>query len=61
MMQDLQADEKIVPGTVLLVLIFTVVVGHFVMTLMASLRAQRGLAYRYPINMRIIKTPARDR
>lgn len=38
-----------------LVLLFVIVVFHFSMTLHASLRAQRGLDFTYPLNIRIIK------
>ena len=38
-----------------LVLLFAVVVFHVSMTLRASLRAQRGLEVRYPLNIRLIK------
>ena len=37
------------------VFLFVIVVFHFSMTLLASLRAQRGLDFSYPINIRIIK------
>ena len=37
-----------------LVLLFALVVLHVSMTLVASLRAQRGERVRYPVNIRII-------
>ena len=37
------------------VLLFVIVVFHFSMTLHASLRAQRGFDFNYPLNIRIIK------
>ena len=44
-----------------LVMLFATVVFHFSMTLYASLRAQQGDEFRYPLNLRMIKQdPAAD-
>lgn len=37
-----------------LVMLFTLVVFHFCMTLVAALRAQRGESFRYPLTLRIV-------